>query len=286
MKEYLAALEHVLERGKVRSNRTGIDTLQVFGYQMRFNLQDGFPAVTTKQLAWKSVVSELLWFIEGSTDERRLCEILHNTRSPDKKTIWTANADNQGVALGYENNNYCKELGPVYGSQWRNFADPNMAGLGKDQLATVINQIRNEPESRRIIMSAWNPLAIDKMALPPCHVMSQFMVSDGKLSCMMTQRSVDMGLGLPFNIASYALLTHMIAQVTGLVANELIISTGDTHVYVNHIEQLKEQLRREPLAPPTLWLNPEITDIDKFTMNDISLVDYNYLASIGMDMAV
>lgn len=278
MKQYHDALQYILNNGIRSEDRTGVGTLRTFGYMMRFNLLDGFPAVTTKKLAFNAVKSELLWFLEGSTDERRLCEILYGTRDPSKQTIWTANANAQGVALGYRNDNEVKELGPVYGKMWRDFA-------GVDQIKKVIDQIKKTPDSRRLIVSAWNPAKIDEMALPPCHVMFQFIVNEGKLSCMLTQRSADLPLGSPFNIASYALLTHMIAQVTGLKVGELVYSIGDAHIYLNQIDQVKEQLSREPFPLPSLWLNPEVNDIDKFTMDDIKLINYQSHTAIKIPFA-
>lgn len=281
MRQYHDALEQIMKEGVDKPNRTGIDTRQVFGMQMRFDLSKGFPAVTTKKLAWRAVVSELLWFMEGSTDERRLCEILHGTRDPEKQTIWTANANEQGVALGYTNNDEEKQLGPVYGHQWRDFH-------GFDQLQQVIWEITNTPDSRRIIMSAWNPPQIRDMALPPCHVMSQFIVTNGKLSCMMTQRSADMFLGVPFNIASYALLTHIIAKICNLEVGEFILSIGDAHIYHNHFDQVAEQLSRTPGVSPTLVL-PEFTSLAEVlqcSVDDFKLDNYNPMASIKAEMAV
>lgn len=279
MKEFHDAVKYVLNHGIVKSDRTGVGTKSVFGLMMRFDLIRGFPAITTKKLAWKAVVSELLWFIEGSTNERRLAEILYGDDFHGKKTIWTANADAQGVALGYENNDTVKELGPVYGKQWRNFN-------GVDQLKEVIHQIKTNPDSRRIIMSAWNPAEINKMALPPCHVMAQFSVTNGELSCMLTQRSADIFLGSPFNIASYALLTEMIAHVCGLNVGSLVYSIGDAHCYLNHIDQANELLSREPLVRPTLWLNPDVKNIEDFTMEDIRLEGYVSHPPIIAPMAV
>jgi len=246
MKQYHDALQHILTHGETREDRTGVGTIGTFGYQMRFDLQDGFPAITTKRLAWKSVVSELLWFLEGSTDERRLAHILHGSRETDKTTIWTANADNQGVALGHENNDKVKELGPVYGKQWRDFG-------GVDQITTLIQNIKNDPFSRRHILSAWNVGELDQMALPPCHLMAQFHVNkDYKLSCQLYQRSADMFLGVPFNIASYALLTHILAWLTDTIPGDFVHTIGDAHIYLNHVDQVKEQLAREERDLPTL----------------------------------
>lgn len=277
MQQYHALLEDILANGELRQDRTGVGTLAVFGRQIRFNLQEGFPAITTKKLAWKSVVSELLWFIEGSNDERRLAEILYGSRDPERGTIWTGNAQ---AAYWQPKAKFPGDLGRVYGVQWRDWR-------GVDQLQRLIDDIKTIPNSRRHIISAWNVDELDQMALPPCHVMSQFYVSnDKKLSCHMYQRSCDVYLGTPFNIASYALLTHMIAHVCDLNVGELIISTGDTHIYTNHIDQVKEQLSREEYPPPTLWLNPDVKDIDCFTMNDIKLVNYLSHGALPAPMAV
>lgn len=279
MKQFQDAISHILNNGEERLDRTGVGTYSVFGYQMRFNLQDGFPATTTKKLAWNAVKSELLWFLEGSTDERRLCEILHGSRDPTKKTIWTANADSQGKTLGHENTELVKELGPVYGKQWRNFG-------GVDQIKNIIDQIKRNPDSRRLIVSAWNPVELPQMALPPCHVLFQFYVSNGKLSCQLYQRSVDTFLGLSFNIASYSLLTSMIAHVCGLEAGEFIHTSGDMHIYTNHITQAKEVLSRDPLELPKLIINPEVNDIFQFKMDDLQLIDYKSHPPIKAPMAV
>lgn len=282
MKTYLDALQHVLDDGVDATDRTGVGTRSTFGYQMRFNLRDGFPAVTTKKLAWKAVVSELIWFLEGSTDERRLAEIhygLPREQLVGKNTIWTANADAQGKALGYINTDTHKELGPVYGSRWRNWD-------GVDQIQQLINKIQTNPTDRRLIVSGWDVPKLDSMALPPCHCLTQFYVRDGKLSCQLYQRSVDAFLGLPFNIASYALLTHMIAQVTGLEVGEFIHTSGDLHIYSNHMEQVQLQLSREPLALPKLWINPNVTDINAFTMDSFMLLNYESHGTIKAAMAV
>jgi thymidylate synthase len=276
MKQYHDLLEDILNNGEIKDDRTGVGTISVFGRQLRFDLTVGFPAVTTKKLAWKSVVSELLWFIEGSGDERRLAEILHGSRDSERSTIWTGNAQ---AAYWTPRAKYDGDLGRVYGVQWRDWR-------GVDQLASLIEGIKTDPNGRRHIITAWNVDELDKMALPPCHVLAQFYVSNGKLSCHMYQRSVDVFLGLPFNIASYALLTHMIAQVCDLKVGELIISTGDTHIYSNHIAQVKEQLSREEYPLPLLFLNPEIKNIDKFSMDDILLFDYQSHGTIKADMAV
>lgn len=282
MKEYHDLLEDILKNGESRDDRTGVGTLSVFGRQLRFNLGSGFPAITTKKLAWKACVGELLWFLEGSRDERRLAEITHGT-SEGKVTIWTPNA----LAPYWKPKaKFEGDLGKVYGVQWRRWEGPRW-GMPIDQITNLIDSLKNDPYGRRHIVSAWNVGELDEMALPPCHVMSQYYVSkDKKLSCHMYQRSVDVFLGLPFNIASYALLTHMIAQVCGLGVGELIISTGDTHIYNDHIEQVNEQLRREAYIPPTLWLNPEIKDINKFTMEDIKLNNYQSHDTIKAKMAV
>lgn len=285
MKQYLEALQHVLDNGEERTDRTGTGTIGVFGYQMRFNLQEGFPAVTTKKLAWKAVVGELLWFLEGSSDERRLAEITFNEKRDllrDKKTIWTANADNQGKALGYTNTDTVKKLGPVYGKQWRNFG-------GVDQIVWAINQVVTNPDSRRIIVSAWNPPAIEHMALPPCHTMFQLYVSNGKLSCQLYQRSADAFLGIPFNIASYALLTHMIAEIANLEVGDFVHTIGDLHIYKNHVEQVNQQLEREPMEMSTLNINVELNslqDIIDSSVNDYTLEDYSPMSSIKAPMAV
>lgn len=289
MKEYLDSLKYIMENGVDKSDRTGVGTRSIFGHQMRFNLQKGFPAITTKKLAFKSVVSELLWFLEGSTDERRLAEIHFGKPREEligKTTIWTANADAQGKALGYTNTDTVKELGPVYGAQWRKFGGIESGDWGTDQISWIINEIKTNPNSRRLIVSAWSPNQIHEMALPPCHTMFQFYVADGKLSCQLYQRSADFVLGSPFNIASYALLTHMIAQICDLSVGDFVYTMGDMHVYHNHFDGVSEQLSRQPMTMPTLWLNPEIKNIFDFTMNDIKLMDYNSHDKINFEMAV
>jgi len=280
--EYLNALRFVLENGKSKTDRTGTGTLSVFGMQQRYDLSKGFPAITTKKLAWRSVVSELLWFIEGSGDERRLREILHGSRDSEKETIWTANAE---ADYWRPKAKFTGDLGRVYGVQWRKWEPPRW-GLGVDQLQLLIDGIKQDPNGRRHILTAWNPGELKDMALPPCHVISQFSVTEGKLSCQMYQRSCDMFLGVPFNIASYSLLTHMIAQMCDLDVGEFVHVLGDAHIYSNHIDQVKEQLRREPLPAPALKLNPLITNIDDFTMQDIELVGYNSHSQIKAPMAV
>lgn len=280
MRNLLSLYELILNEGEDRPDRTGVGTSSIFGEQLKFDLRQGFPATTTKKLAFESCKAELLWFLEGSTDERRLAEITHGTRDISKNTIWTGNANAQGKALGYRNDEEVKELGPVYGKQWRDFG-------GVDQIRNVIQSIKEDPFGRRHIVSAWNVSELPKMALPPCHVMFQFYVStSGKLSCHMYQRSVDALLGLPFNVASYAMLTHMIAHVCNLGVGTLTISMGDVHIYKNHFSQVKEQLSRIPGDMPELWLNPDIKDIFDFGMNDIKLVGYVHQGAIKAPMAV
>lgn len=288
--EYLNALKTILETGEERPDRTGVGTLSVFGLQMRFDLTQGFPAITTKKLAWKACVSELLWFIEGSGDENRLKEILHGDRYSTKKTIWSDNAT-ADYWVKKRLQRHPGDLGRVYGVQWRRWRKP-LVRINKvvlqnhDQLLELIAGIKEDPYSRRHIISAWNPGELDMMALPPCHMMAQFYVNNGKLSCQMYQRSADMFLGVPFNIASYALFTHMVAQVCNLEVGELIIVLGDAHIYKNHIEQVKEQLTRKPYDLPTVKLNPEISVITEFGMEDIELVNYQSHEAIRAEMAV
>ena len=289
-KTYLDSLQFILDHGDERPDRTGVGTIGVFGHQMRFDLSNGFPAITTKKLAWKAVVSELLWFIEGSGDERRLAEILHGDRYTDKKTIWSDNAS-ADYWVTKRLQRHPADLGRVYGVQWRRWRKPlirvNKVVLqNHDQLLELIENIKMDPYSRRHILSAWNPGELDQMALPPCHMMAQFHVSNGKLSCQMYQRSADMFLGIPFNIASYALFTHMIAQVCNLDVGELIITIGDAHIYKNHIDQVKEQLARDPLPMPQLKLNHDVTRIIDFTMDDIELANYTSHSAIKAPMAV
>lgn len=286
MKQYLDLLKDILENGNEREDRTGVGTISVFGRQIRFKMSDGFPAVTTKSLAWRAVVSELLWFLEGSTSEHRLAELKNDGKpyseltEKERKTIWTLNAENQGTSLGYKNG----ELGPVYGKQWRNW-------LGFDQITTVINQIKNNPTSRRLMVNAWNVGELGIMALPPCHYGFQFYVDGDKLSLMWNQRSTDCFLGLPFNIASYALLLHIVAYLTNKVPYELIGNLGDTHIYKNHIEQVKEQLTRTPHKLPTLKL-PEIhwSDLDSYLVkvktSDFALENYEHDGVLKAPMAV
>ena len=303
MKTYLDALQQVLDKGTVKQDRTGTGTISLFGMQQRYVLGQGFPAVTTKKLAWRSVVSELLWFIEGSGDEKRLREILHGSAESEKTTIWSANAT---APYWQSRAKFAGDLGRVYGVQWRQWRSPvehsaysfkddfgstyNRSGSVHfqevDQLSQLIDGIRQDPHGRRHILSAWNPGELDAMALPPCHCFAQFYVNNNKLSCQMYQRSCDMFLGVPFNIASYSLLTHMIAQVCNLDVGEFVHVLGDSHIYLNHVEQVKEQLKREPLPSPQLWLNPDITDIDDFTMADIRLDGYVSHDAIAAPMAV
>ena len=287
MKQYLDLLDHILNKGVKKEDRTGTGTTSVFGYQMRFDLNDGFPMVTTKKTFLKAIISELLWFIEGSTDERRLAEIHFGDDACNligKKTVWTANADAQGKDLGYQNSDTVKELGPVYGAQWRSWKGRD--GNSVDQLSRLIDQIKTNPDSRRLILSAWNVAEIEKMALPPCHTFFQFYVANGKLSCQLYQRSADVFLGVPFNIASYALLTMMIAQVCDLEVGDFVHTFGDAHIYSNHNDQVNLQLSREPFKIPTMKINPNIKNIEDFTMNDFELVGYECHETIKAKMAV
>ena len=252
MKQYLDLLDHVLKTGTHKNDRTGTGTVSVFGYQMRFKLEEGFPLLTTKKLHVKSIIHELLWFIAGDTNIKYLTD--------NGVRIWNEWADKEG------------NLGPVYGCQWRSW--PAADGRKIDQLLGVISSIKNSPDSRRHIISAWNVGELDRMALPPCHVMFQFYVAGGKLSCQLYQRSCDIFIGVPFNIASYALLTMMIAQVTGLKPGDFVHTLGDAHIYNTHIEQVKLQLTREPYPLPKMNINPEVNDILKFRFEDFSLIDY------------
>lgn len=264
MKQYLDLLDHVLKTGTEKSDRTGTGTISVFGYQMRFNLNNGFPLLTTKKLHLKSILHELLWFISGDTNIKYLTD--------NGVSIWNEWADENG------------NLGPVYGYQWRSW--PADGGRKIDQLLNVISSIKKSPDSRRHIVSAWNVGDLDKMALPPCHIMFQFYVADGRLSCQLYQRSADIFLGVPFNIASYALLTHMVAQVTGLLPGDFVHTLGDAHIYLNHIEQVKLQLSREPLKLPGLIINPSVDDILNFRYEDFSLTDYIAHPNIKGDISV
>jgi thymidylate synthase len=284
MKQYLDSLKEVMETGYDRNDRTGVGTRAIFAKQMQFNLQDGFPAVTTKKLAWLGVVSELLWMIEGSGDERRLAEIRYGKERGDlstKRTIWS---DNAMADYWVSKAKYLGDLGRVYGVQWRSWQGAN--GQVTDQLGDVIERIKTKPWDRRHIVSAWNPGELDEMALPPCHIMFQFFVADGKLSTHILMRSTDSYLGLPFNIASYALLTHMVAQICSLDVNELVITCNDLHIYNNHFDQVNLQISRDPLPLPNLWLNPDIKDIDNFTMDDIKLLNYESYPPLPAPMAV
>ena len=264
MKQYLDLLQHVLDNGTDKSDRTGTGTRSVFGYQMRFNLADGFPVLTTKKLHLKSIIHELLWFLSGDTNIRYLKE--------NGVRIWDEWADENG------------DLGRVYGAQWRSWRGAN--GETVDQIANVVRQIRQNPDSRRLIVSAWNPAEVDDMALPPCHALFQFYVANGKLSCQLYQRSADIFLGVPFNIASYALLTMMVAQVCGLQAGEFIHTLGDAHLYQNHLEQARLQLTREPRALPKMHINPDVRDIFAFKFDDFTLSDYDPHPHIKAEVSV
>ncbi len=253
MKQYLDLMKHVLENGTQKHDRTGTGTLSVFGYQMRFNLQDGFPLVTTKKLHLKSIIHELIWFLKGDTNIAYLRE--HGVR------IWDEWADAQG------------NLGPVYGHQWRCWPKPDGGHI--DQITQVVHQIKNNPDSRRMMVSAWNVADVERMALPPCHSLFQFYVADGKLSCQLYQRSADIFLGVPFNIASYALLTMMMAQVCDLAPGDFVHTFGDAHLYNNHIEQSTLQLSREPRPLPTMKINPAVKDIFEFKFEDFTLENYD-----------
>ena len=296
MHQYKKLINDIIANGENVSDRTGVGTRSIFGYQMKFDLGEGFPAVTIKKLAWKAVVGELLWFLEGGTNERRLAELTFGKDREDlvkKKTIWTANADKQGVELGHYNDEYIKDLGPVYGSQWRKFSYYQDDPRGVDQVLSVIKQIKQTPDSRRIIMSAWNPMVLNTMALPPCHVMAQFVVRNGKLHCQMYQRSADVGLGVPFNIASYALLTHIIARECKLDVGTYVHTIGDAHIYNDHSYSLVEILEREPYPLPTLEIDESFDLIERlsigFKKEDSSLfklINYNHHSEIKMNMAV
>lgn len=310
MKQYLDLLEDILENGEERDDRTGVGTISVFGRSLRFNLKDGFPAVTTKKLVWKSVVSELLWFLEGSTNEHRLAEIKNDNKPYDqlteteKKTIWTLNSENQGKSLGLTNG----ELGPIYGYNWRHWkalAGNGHSKLGKtityaiqefDQLTNIINEIKNNPHSRRLLVSAWNVPELENMALPPCHYSFQFYVSGSEnqyLSLLFNMRSCDLFLGAPFNIASYALLLHIIAKMTGKIPLELIGNFGDAHIYKNHLEQVREQIKRTPHKLPTLkmpdldYQNMSLDEILKnVKVSDFELLNYEHDSVLKASMAV
>ena len=264
MKQYLDLMRHVRDHGLRRTDRTGTGTISLFGYQMRFDLSEGFPVVTTKKLHLRSIIHELLWFLKGDTNIAYLKE--------NGVRIWDEWADENG------------DLGPVYGSQWRSWPGPD--GEKIDQISNVIEMIRKTPDSRRLMVSAWNPAEVDNMALPPCHSLFQFYVSDGKLSCQLYQRSADILLGVPFNIASYALLTQMIAQVCDLQPGDFVHTFGDAHLYMNHLEQVDLQLSREPYPLPTMTLNPEVRSVFDFTFDDITLNDYQSHPAIKAPIAV
>ena len=264
MKQYLELMRHVKENGNVRTDRTGTGTTSVFGYQSRYDLSEGFPMVTTKKLHLRSIIHELLWFLKGDSNIAYLKE--------NGVSIWDEWADENG------------ELGPVYGVQWRSWPTPDGGHI--DQISQILHQIKHSPDSRRILVNAWNVALVDQMALPPCHVLFQFYVADGKLSCQLYQRSADIFLGVPFNIASYALLTMMIAQVCDLEPGEFIHTLGDAHLYSNHMEQVDIQLAREPYTLPTLKINPDVKDLFEFTFDDFEVVDYQCHPHIKAAVAV
>lgn len=264
MKQYLDLMQHVLDNGVRKEDRTGTGTLSVFGYQTRFDLGEGFPAITTKKLHLRSIIHELLWFLQGDTNIKYLKD--------NGVSIWDEWADEAG------------NLGPVYGSQWRSW--PTADGRHIDQITQVIEQLKNNPDSRRIIVSAWNVGEIENMALPPCHAFFQFYVADGKLSCQLYQRSADIFLGVPFNIASYAMLTLMVAQVTGLQPGDFVHTLGDAHLYSNHLEQANTQLQREPRQLPVMKINPAVTDLFAFSFDDFELTEYDPHPHIKAPVAV
>ena len=312
MQKYHDLMENILANGEeITTERTGVGTLSIFGEQQKFNLSDGFPAITTKKLAWKSVVSELIWFLKGSSNVEELREILHgkeNREDFNKKTIWDANYLEQALDLGYSNG----EMGDIYGTQWRNFGaerlyldtqnkngnwEENISGV--DQVKIILEEAKVNPQSRRLIVSAWNPKVIWKYSdefvgvnpatLPPCHMMFQLRIVNGKLDLMWYQRSVDVFLGLAFNIASYALLTHMFSRILGLNVGTVIGTYGDAHIYKNHINQVKEQLSRDHFDPPKLWINPKLKTLEDFcnaSVDDFKLIDYNSHSAIKASMAV
>lgn len=281
MKNYNQLMAKVLALGAQSKDRTGVGTLSLFGEQLKFDLRNSFPAVTCKKLAWKSVVAELLWFIEGSRDERRLAEIQFGTKDPAKKTIWSANAD---ADYWKSKAVFASDLGRVYGVQWRDWQKPKNNGR-VDQLVKLIEGLKKDPTGRRHIISAWNVGELDQMALPPCHMMAQFYLRDNELSCHMYQRSADLFLGVPFNIASYALFTHLIAKEIGADVGDLIISFGDVHVYTNHIEQCQLQLSREPMQLCGLDIS-QVKSIFKATVDQCQLIAYNSHPAIAAPMAV
>lgn len=281
MQNYLDLLQKILDTGIDSADRTGVGTRSLFAEQLRFDLTQGFPAVTTKKLAWKSMVAELLWFLEGTGDERRLAEIQHGTRKPEKTTIWTANAN---ADYWKPKARYDGDLGRVYGVQWRNWRKVD-GWKTVDQLKNLIEGLQKDPTGRRHIITAWNPGELDQMALPPCHMMAQFYIRNNQLSCQMYQRSCDAFLGLPFNIASYALLTHLIAKTIGAEVNELVITLGDVHIYNNHFDAVATQLSRTPLALPKLHIADSATVWDS-KLDDFTLIDYQHHPAIQAEMAV
>lgn len=264
MKQYLDLMQHIIDHGAERSDRTGVGTRSVFGYQMRFNLEEGFPIITTKKLHIRSIIYELIWFLRGDTNVRYLQE--------NGVRIWNEWADEKG------------ELGPVYGSQWRSWTTPDQGSI--DQITNLIYEIKNNPHSRRLIVSAWNVADIDKMALPPCHLLFQFYVVNQALSCQLYQRSADIFLGVPFNIASYALLTHMIAQVCNLKVGEFVHTFGDVHLYNNHVEQAETQLKRQPFTLPNIKINDQVISIFDYQYDDFELINYQAHPHIKADVAV
>jgi len=302
--QYLALVEDILRNGDPREDRTGVGTIALFGKTLDIDLKEGFPLTTTKRTAWNMIKSELLWFISGSSNERDLAQLTHGTKDPSKTTIWSQNAE---AEYWTPRAKFKGDLGRVYGVQWRHwkkytgkyipnidappftgyYSDTEFEVSEVDQLEQLVDKLQHNPTDRRMILSAWNVGELEQMALPPCHMLAQFFVRKGHyLSCQMYQRSVDTMLGLPFNIASYALLTHMLAHVTGMEVDRLILNLGDVHIYKNHVDGAMIQIEREPLPCPTLELAPEAVDIDGFTPNDITLKGYKSHDAIKMDMAV
>lgn len=303
--EYLDLLDYVLTKGEQRQDRTGVGTLSIFATSLMFDLVDGFPLFTTKKVPFKAVASELLWFIEGSGDERRLAEILHGTRDPEKKTIWTPNAE--GTTGSKYQPRFKGDLGRIYGVQWRSWRsyelkdysdilehdDGSTTYFGSkvtvsktDQLAEVVQKLRTNSTDRRIILSAWNPGELDQMMLPPCHMFAQFYMSaDRKLSCQVYQRSADLFLGVPFNVASYSLLIHLLANTVGATPGKLTLVLGDAHIYLNHLDAVKEQLDRAPFGPPTIQLTCGQKEITEYVLDDIQLVGYRHHPPIKAEMA-